>query len=221
MISHLMDIVFHLDTYVATLAQGNVHMLYLLLFVVVFSETGLVVATALPSDTVLFACAALSAQGILSLGILFPLFVVAAFLGDTANYGIGYFVGERWFRTGKVPFVSSDQLRTAEGFYEKHGGLAIVGARFVPVLRALAPLTAAIALMPLSRFLFYNAVGKIPWAALYLAGGYFLGRSELAQQHFGLVVFAAMGAPFCIVLIRVSWSYWKKRGRKTADGMRQ
>ncbi len=210
-ISQGVDVIFHLDVYVASLAQTDIVTLYVLLFCVVFAETGLVVATALPSDTVIFASAALAAQGALSLPLLIPLFLVASFLGDTANYGIGFLVGERWFRKGRAPFISSDQIQLAETFYKQHGGLAIIGARFIPVLRGLAPLTAAIAHMPFSRFLIFNAVGKLPWAGLYLAGGYFLGKSEIAQKNFGLVIFAAMGAPFCIALLRVGWLYWKKR----------
>jgi len=208
------DIVMHLDRHVAALGAEYGVWAYVLLFGVVFAETGLIVATILPSDTVLFAAGALAAKGVFPVWVLYAGFALAAFAGDYVNYLAGVFLGERFFVRGRVPCVSPKALMQAHDYYVRHGGMTVVAARFVPILRAVAPLTGGIVGMGTGRFLAYSAVGKAVWAAIYVFGGYFFGQIPWMEKNFAVVVLVAMGVPFVVAGLRVAWEMWKRKGRR-------
>jgi len=208
------DIVMHLDRHVAALGAEYGVWAYVLLFGVVFAETGLIVATILPSDTVLFAAGALAAKGVFPVWVLYAGFALAAFAGDYVNYLAGVFLGERFFVRGRVPCVSPKALMQAHDYYVRHGGMTVVAARFVPILRAVAPLTGGIVGMGTGRFLAYSAVGKAVWAAIYVFGGYFFGQIPWMEKNFAVVVLVAMGVPFVVAGLRVAWERWKRKGRR-------
>jgi membrane-associated protein len=208
------DVVMRLDQHVAALAAQYGLMAYAALFGVVFAETGLIIATILPSDTVLFAAGALAAKGIFPVWVLYAGFVLAAFAGDYVNYLAGVFLGERFFARGRVPFVTPEALAKAHDYYAAHGGMTVVAARFVPVLRGVAPLAGGVAGMGAREFLAYSACGKLLWAAIYVFGGYYFGQIPWMEKNFAVVALVAMGAPFLAGGLRVAWGFWKRKDRR-------
>lgn len=176
---------------------------YVVLFGVIFCETGLVVMPFLPGDSLLFAAGAFSARDPEQLNIWVMLVVlsVAAILGDTVNYWIGAWIGPKAF-SGKIKFLKQEHLRKTESFYEKYGAKAIVLARFVPIVRTFIPFVAGIGAMNYGKFIFYNIVGGIAWVVLCTGAGYWLGRIEFVKEHFEVVVVA-------IILISVLPMVWE------------
>ena len=186
------DLVLHLN--IDTLSQiiGNYGTwTYLILFGVIFCETGLVVTPFLPGDTLLFAAGAVAARDDCNLSVktLFIVLSVAAILGDTVNYWIGAYIGPRAF-TGKFRFLKKEHLDRTHRFYEKYGGKAIVLARFVPIVRTFVPFVAGIGAMNYPKFIFYNVFGGIAWVAIFLWGGFRFGSMELVQKNFTYVMLA-------------------------------
>lgn len=184
----LMDIFFHLKEHLDqwTLLMGP--WLYLLLFVVIFAETGLVVTPFLPGDSLLFALGALAAAGPLEIWLLFVLLTIAAVLGDAVNYAIGRHLGPKVFNREDSWLLNKKHLIHTQHFYERHGAKTIVIARFVPIVRTFAPFVAGIGKMRYSRFAAYNVVGGTAWVGACLAAGYWFGNLPWVNQHFELVV---------------------------------
>ena len=189
MVAHLIDLFLHLDAYLNVVIQQYGVWTYLILFVVVFLETGVVVTPFLPGDSLLFAAGAFAARGDLAVGWLFGLLFVAAVLGDTVNYRIGYGLGPRAFH-GQKRFFKREHLERTHQFYERYGGKAIVIARFIPIIRTFAPFVAGIGRMSYGRFVVYNVGGGLLWTALFVFGGYFFGNLSIVQQNFTLVTLA-------------------------------
>jgi membrane-associated protein len=183
------DLFLHLDRHLAEVVGQYGVWAYLILFVIVFCETGLVVTPFLPGDSLLFAAGALSAGGSLDVRVLFVLLTVAAIIGDTVNYWIGAWVGPRAF-SGETRFLKKEHLDRTHRFYERHGGKTIILARFIPIIRTFAPFVAGIGAMNYARFIVYNVVGGIAWVALFVYGGYFFGTQPFVQRHFSLVIVA-------------------------------
>ncbi|MBN2145048.1 MAG: DedA family protein [Candidatus Aureabacteria bacterium] len=181
------DIMLHLDRYLELLIQEYHQWTYIILFVVIFCETGLVVTPFLPGDSLLFASGALAATGAMNPVILFILLSIAAILGDTVNYWIGYAVGPRVFKE-KVRFLKKEYLDRTHAFYEKYGGKTIVIARFVPIIRTFAPFVAGIGKMSYGKFIFYNITGGIAWVAIFIFGGDFFGNLPVVKRNFSLVI---------------------------------
>jgi membrane-associated protein len=170
---------------------------YLLLFAIIFCETGLVVTPFLPGDSLLFAVGALAAgNSALSMPLLFGLLIAAAVIGDAVNYAIGCWLGPKVFKYEQSWFFNKKHLLRAQAFYEKYGSKTIILARFVPIVRTFAPFVAGIGKMRYPRFFLYNCVGAVAWVAICLWSGYFFGELPWVKQHFELVVVA-------IVLISV------------------
>lgn len=208
------DIVLHLDRHVAALSAAYGLWSYVLLFGVVFAETGLIVTTILPSDTVLFAAGAMAAKGMFPVWALYPGFCLAAFAGDTVAYLAGVFLGDRFVSRGRIPFVSQEALAKAHDYYARHGGMTVVAARFVPILRLVVPLVGGVAGMAFPRFLAFNALGKGIWAAIYVFGGYFFGQIPWMEKNFAVVILVAMGVPFLVAGLRVAWEMGKRKRRR-------
>ena len=184
------DIFFHLDKHLTTVISQLGVVTYLLLFAIIFLETGVVVTPFLPGDSLLFAAGALSATGGLHVGILFMLLCIAAVLGDTLNYWIGYRVGPKVFHMKKIPFLKKEHLTRTEKFYEKHGGKTIILARFIPIIRTFAPFVAGVGKMSYGKFLSFNVIGGITWVTLFVWGGYFFGNLPIVKENFHYAIVA-------------------------------
>jgi len=190
LIRQLLDILLHLDRHLDTIIQQYGVWTYLILFLIIFCETGLVVTPILPGDSLLFAVGTFAARGALDLGVVLLLLSVAAVAGDTVNYAIGYRVGPRIFRKEGVRFLNREYLDRTHRFYERHGAKTIVIARFVPIIRTFAPFVAGVGRMSYARFVTYNVAGGVGWIAALVLGGHLFGNIPVVRQNFTLVIFA-------------------------------
>ncbi len=189
LLKKLADLFLHLDTHLSqVIAQYGVWT-YLILFLIIFCETGLVVTPFLPGDSLLFAAGAFAALGALDVRLLVPLLIVAAVLGDTINYRVGAAIGPRAFE-GNHRFLRKEHLDRTRAFYDRHGGKTIILARFVPIVRTFAPFVAGVGTMSYGRFLTYNLVGAVLWVGLLVLAGYFFGNVPVVRENFSLVVLA-------------------------------
>lgn len=177
----------HLDKNLEILVSSYGILIYPIIFIIIFAETGLVLFPFLPGDSLLFAAGALAALGSMNILVLFLILIVAAVLGDTINYWIGYYLGSKVFRQ-KSKFFKKEYLIRTQKFYEKYGAKTIILARFVPVIRTFAPFVAGIGRMNYSKFLFYNVSGGLAWVSLFLFSGYFLGNFEFVKNNFSLFI---------------------------------
>ncbi|MDD8027227.1 MAG: DedA family protein [Acidobacteriota bacterium] len=189
-LSGLIDFVLHLDTHLSAIIQSAGIWTYLILFVVIFIETGVVVMPFLPGDSLIFAAGTFAARGDFKLLPLFGLLAAAAILGDTANYWIGKIIGPKVFRQENSCIFKKAYLDRTRNFYEKYGAETIIIARFVPIVRTFAPFVAGIGRMSYGRFLSYNIVGGVGWVALFTFGGYFFGNISFIKNNFSLVIIA-------------------------------
>ncbi len=184
-VTFLIDLFLHLDTYLDTIITQYGAWTYGILFAVIFVETGLVIMPFLPGDSLLFAAGTFAALGSLNLWYLLGLLMVAAVLGDTVNYSIGHYLGERAYN---IKWIKKEYLDKTHAFFEKHGGIAIFLARFVPIVRTFAPFVAGIGRMSYGYFITYNLVGGITWVALFTFAGYFFGNIPFVRHNFEYVI---------------------------------
>ncbi len=185
----LIDLILHLDSHLVELLADYGVWFYAILFLVVFAETGLVVTPFLPGDSLLFAAGALAAidtSGTLSAPLLAALLIAAAILGNTTNFYIGRAIGPKAF-SGRYRLLKVEYLRRTEEFFAKHGGMAVVLSRFVPILRTFAPFVAGIGRMNVARFQAYNIGGALAWVLSFVFGGYLFGNIPLIKNNFGIV----------------------------------
>jgi membrane-associated protein len=189
-IKTVIDIFIHLDKHMNLLIQNYGLWTYLILFLIIFCETGLVVTPFLPGDSLLFAAGAFAAMGPLDVTWLFCLLSIAAVAGNTVNYWIGYYVGPKIFHRENVRFLNRQYLDRTHRFYEKHGGKTIIIARFVPIIRTFAPFVAGLGFMNLCRFSIYNVAAGIAWVGIFVFGGYYFGNMPMVKQNFTLVILA-------------------------------
>ncbi len=211
-----LNVFLHVDEYLHQIVTQLGVWTYVLLFIVIFCETGLVVTPFLPGDSLLFAAGAVAAiVPELNVVVLLVVLSLAAILGDTANYWIGHWIGPRAF-SGKVRFLKKEYLDRTHAFYEKHGGKTIILARFVPIVRTFAPFVAGVGAMTYPKFITYNVVGGIVWVVLFTLLGYFFGNLPFVQQNFEFVVIAIIA----ISLVPMVWEFAaeKMRSRKAAAG---
>jgi membrane-associated protein len=184
----IIEYILHLDRYLGQIVQAYHTWTYLLIFLIIFMETGFVVTPFLPGDSLLFAAGTLAGVGsYLNIGILYIVFSAAAIAGDTANYWIGHYIGPRAF-SGNIRFLKKEYLDRTHAFYEKHGGKTIIIARFIPIIRTFAPFVAGIGAMTYAKFIAYNVIGGLLWVALILFGGFYFGKLPFIQQNFSFVI---------------------------------
>jgi membrane-associated protein len=205
----LADFILHIDVHLNDLIVAYGLWTYAILFTIIFSETGLVVAPFLPGDSLLFAAGALSASGSMDPLWLFVLLSAAAIAGNTVNYSIGHYLGPRILKDGRVRFLNKEYLERAHTFYERHGGKTIVFARFLPIIRTFAPFVAGVGFMAYTRFMVYNIVAGIAWVGLFVFGGYYFGNLPAVKSNFTLVI----GAIIVISLIPAVIEFFRHRAR--------
>ncbi len=182
------DLLVHLDQHLALLLQQYGAWVYLILFVIIFSETGLVVTPFLPGDSLLFVAGALAAAGGMDVHLLALTLVAAAVLGNTVNYSIGYAIGPRVFHWEGTRFFNRKAVDRAHAFYERHGGKTIIITRFVPILRTFAPFVAGIGRMAYLRFSAYNLAGALAWVLSLLYAGYWFGNVPVVKHNLSVVI---------------------------------
>jgi membrane-associated protein len=195
------DFFLHIDRYLSVIIQDFGAWSYLILFVVIFIETGLVITPFLPGDSLLFAAGALAAVGAFNPVLLFVLMAIAAVAGDTVNYWIGHQLGPKVF-SGEIRFLKKEYLDKTQAFYDKHGGKTIFLARFIPIIRTFAPFVAGVGKMRYGYFISYNIIGGIVWTGICTFVGYFFGNLPVVKENFSLVLVA-------IVVISVLPAVWE------------
>jgi membrane-associated protein len=189
LIKYLIDLILHLDKHLVELVTQYGAWTYAILFLIIFCETGLVVMPFLPGDSLIFAVGALAAKGVLDLFSISILMIIAAIIGDTINYWIGYKLGPKVFSSQDSRWLNRRHLDRTHQFYEKYGGKTIIIARFMPIIRTFAPFVAGIGRMTYSRFLLYNVVGGVLWIVLFMLAGYLFGNIPIVKRNFTLVIF--------------------------------
>jgi len=210
------EIVLHLDQHLFNLCSTYGAWVYAILFVIIFCETGLVVTPFLPGDSLLFAVGSLAAINALDLPTSIVLLIGAAVLGDTVNYWIGDYVGPKVFHLENNRFLNKEYLVRTHQFYEKYGGMTIIIARFVPIIRTFAPFVAGIGSMTYRRFILFNVVGGALWVLVIVLAGYFFGSVPFIKNNFSLVIIALLvipGIPSVVEVIRMQLRKRKARGQ--------
>jgi membrane-associated protein len=210
LVKFLIDLFLHLDKYLGDIISQYGTWTYAILFLVIFVETGLVVTPFLPGDSLIFAAATFAALGSLNVWYLLGLLMIAAILGDTVNYSIGHYLGDRAYN---IKWIKKEYLEKTHAFFEKHGGKAIFLARFVPIVRTFAPFVAGIGKMSYGYFITYNFVGGITWVAIFTFLGYFFGQLEFVQKNFELVIIAII----LISVLPMVYEWLKSRSEAKAE----
>lgn len=200
LIPFLIDFILHVDRHLAEFVAAYGVWVYALLFLIVFVETGLVVMPFLPGDSLLFVVGALCGTGVMSLPLAMAVLLVAAILGDQCNYMIGRYFGPKVFQWEQSRFFNKKAFDTAHAFYEKHGGITIVIARFMPFIRTFAPFVAGVAAMTRSRFTAYNVGGALLWVVGITLAGYLFGNIPFVQTHLSKIIWAMIIVPGLIAI---------------------
>ena len=189
-ITQFIELFLHLDKSLSTVIQTYGSTTYIILFLVILCETGLVVLPFLPGDSLLFAAGAFAAKGDMNIATLFMTLCVAAILGDSINYEVGRLIGPRIAQREKSRYVNKEHIAKTHQFYEKYGAKTIIIARFIPIIRTIAPFVAGLGAMSYKKFLQYNVIGGIAWVAICLFAGYLFGNIPLVKQNFTMVILA-------------------------------
>lgn len=188
-ILQIVDFIVHIDVHLAQIIQDYNTWTYGILFAIVFAETGFVVTPFLPGDSLIFAAATFAAKGALNPWLIFITMTTAGIIGDGVNYSIGHYIGPRVF-TEDMRFLKREYLDKAHDFFEKHGGKAVVLARFMPIVRTFVPFVAGAGSMTYSKFVVYNVFGAVVWVGLFTVLGYFFGTIPAVEENFTFVIFA-------------------------------
>lgn len=216
--AELIDLFIHLDRHLAEFVTAYGPWVYAILFLIIFAETGLVVTPILPGDSLLFACGALAATGVLDVWLVSFLLITAAILGDAVNYSVGHYTGPKIFSAHDSEsllhrLLNRNHLKQAHDFFERHGGKAIVIGRFVPIVRTFVPFVAGAGEMTYASFAFYNVTGAFIWVGVCVGGGYAFGNVPIVKENFSLV---ALG----IVIVSVlPVAYEMLQRRRGADAV--
>jgi membrane-associated protein len=209
-IQFLIDLFLHLDEHLANIINQYGVWTYAILFLIIFMETGFVVTPFLPGDSLLFAAGSLAPISDLNIWLLVGLLIVAAIAGDTVNYWIGHYVGDRAYN---VKWIKREYLDRTRAFFQKHGGKTIFLARFVPIVRTFAPFVAGMGKMSYGYFFSYNVFGGIVWVLLFTLLGYFFGNLDFVKKNFELVIIAII----LISVLPAVWEAWKARQETKAE----
>ncbi len=217
----IIDYFLHIDKYMGELIQAYHAWVYLILFLIIFCETGLVVAPFLPGDSLLFAAGAFTVSRAdvgmpdapMNVLMLFLLLSAAGILGDTVNYWIGHMIGPKIFHKDNVRFLNKEHLHRAHAFYERYGGFTIIAARFMPIIRTFAPFVAGIGSMTYWRFIAYNIVGGVAWVGAFLFAGHFFANTPWVKKNFTVVILAII----VISVMPMVVEYVRAKRRKAAD----
>lgn len=214
-ITSLADFFIHLDEHLASIIALFGIWTYVILFLIIFAETGLVVTPFLPGDSLLFVVGTLAGGGFLNIWVVYFTLLIAAILGDTVNYWIGHHFGKRVFTKENSRFFNKAYLEKTREFYDKHGGKTIIIARFVPIIRTFAPFVAGVGNMHYGTFISYNIIGAFIWVTSLTLAGYFLGALPIVKENFETAIFLIIG----ISLIPVLFEFIKHRleKRKTKE----
>jgi membrane-associated protein len=208
-VTYFIDLFVHLDKHLAELTSQYGAWTYLMLFIIIFCETGLVVTPILPGDSLLFAAGAIAALEAAQLNphLLVVLLTIAAVLGDAVNYQIGHYIGPAVFKRENSRIFKREHLLRTQEFYERYGGKTIIIARFVPIIRTFAPFLAGVGQMRYSQFALYNVTGAIAWVVIGVYAGYLFGELEFIKKNFSLVIVAIV----VISLLPAAFEYWRAR----------
>jgi membrane-associated protein len=190
----IFDVILHLDKYIGSIIQSYGTLTYLIMFFVIFSETGFVIFTFFPGDTLLFVAGTFASIGVIKIYWLFIILSLAAILGDNLNYAIGKYFGEKILL--KKRWVKEENIIKTKRFFERNGAKTIILARFIPVIRSVAPFVAGISEMKYKKFFSYNVIGGILWVALMLSVGYFFGSIPFVKNNFSIII---------IAIVIISW----------------
>ncbi|TNC99182.1 MAG: hypothetical protein FD121_420 [Gallionellaceae bacterium] len=196
LLTSFLDIVLHLDAHLLALVQEYGVWVYAILFVIIFAETGLVVAPFLPGDSLLFVTGALCGMGSLQLEILMPLLIVAAFSGDNTNYWVGRLLGLRLLNHASQKLIKHEHLEKTHLFFDKHGGKTIIFARFLPIIRTFAPFVAGIGTMNYRSFVMFSALGSVAWIGSLTIAGYFFGNIPIIKNNLTLMILVIIVVSF-------------------------
>ena len=207
----IIELLLHIDKYLQAIVSEYSAMAYVILFLVIFLETGIVVTPFLPGDSLLFVAGALAATGSLKIWPLFFVIFIAAVIGDTINYHIGKFIGPKVFKKESSLLFNKEHLVRAQAFYEKHGKKTIILARFIPVIRTFAPFVAGIGIMSYRVFLTYNVFGAALWCILFIFGGYLFGNINWVQERLSLLVIAIIAISLIPLIKEIIAHFFRKR----------
>jgi membrane-associated protein len=204
-VASFIDLVLHLEVHLAELVRQHGPWIYAILFAIIFAETGLVVTPILPGDSLLFVAGTLAATGEMDVHLLVALLVVAAILGNSTNYAIGRWLGKTFFRDRGSRWLNPEYLERTHAFYEKHGGMAVVISRFVPIIRTYVPFVAGLGAMTPGRFTLYNAAGAVAWIASITYAGYFFGNIAWVKKNLSFIILGILVVsvvPIAVAAIR-------------------
>ncbi|MBU1326988.1 DedA family protein [Patescibacteria group bacterium] len=209
------DFILHLDTHLAQIVSQYGALTYVILFLIVFAETGFVVTPFLPGDSLLFAAGAIASLGSLNIAFIILLLIIAAVAGDTFNYWIGHYMGRKIVDNPKITFINQEHIDKTEQYYKKYGGKTIILARFIPILRTFAPFVAGVGTMHYSKFILYNVVGGVIWVTLFTLLGYFFGNLPFIKENFHYAVFAIIG----LSLVPIMYEYIQHKRNPDVPGI--
>jgi membrane-associated protein len=215
------DFILHIDQHLQVLCTAYGTWVYVILFLIVFCETGLVIAPFLPGDSLLFAVGSLSAIGALDVTTAILLLAAAAIIGDSVNYAAGNYVGPKVFHAEHARFLNKEYLHRTHAFYERHGGKTIIIARFLPLIRTFAPFVAGIGSMTYPRFLVFNVFGGVLWVLGFALAGYWFGNIPLIKNNFSMVILALVlipGIPSLVEFIRIQMARRKAKSLPVKEG---
>lgn len=206
----LIDFILHVDKHLIEIIKDYGTWTYLVLFMIIFSETGFVVTPFLPGDSLLFVIGALGASHALNFKVALILLIIAAIAGNTINYFIGRMLGQKILAMKNSRLIKKEYLYKTQYFYNKHGGKAIILSRFLPIIRTFAPFVAGVGKMKFAKFCFFNVIGGLAWVLLFMCAGFFFGNFEHVKNNFTYVIFAIIFVSFLPTVIPFIRSRFKK-----------
>lgn len=202
--TQLIDFILHIDKHLEIIVQNYGIWIYVILFLIIFAETGLVVTPFLPGDSLLFAAGGMASIGQMNLFALIGLLIVAAILGNMVNYAVGFFAGKQILEKG---WIKQHYITQTEAYFEKHGALTVIMSRFAPIIRTIAPFVAGVGKMDYKKFALYNIIGAVAWVLLCTVAGYLLFEIPIVKKNFSLITIGIIGLSVLPTLIAV----WKAR----------